>query len=258
MKRQISRVALASLVGVLGLFSSSGLANLTPIVSNPFGQPEPKDIISHIYNDSVTSAGANFNGSSITATRLDDSAPSPLVGQTFVANAVAKFSANTQIYGVLNGTSFTPAFTATGIDYNVTGSGTISVHSGESFGRAGNTPTDSSVPSQNPDGRDHAITYRISGANPDPQYLQFWEDLSTTQDLSKGRTKSDFNDLVVQLEPTVGSGGNSVPLPQAAASGAMMLGALLVCKRKSTAGRARAVRAHLSAFEPGSGFSQSF
>ena len=82
----------------------------------------------------------------------------------------------------------------------------------------GNSGTDSSTPSNNGDGRDHVVTYQISGAHPDPQYVQFWEDLPKTPEMiAKDRTISDFNDLVVQLQP------NAIPLPPALLSGSGLI-----------------------------------
>src|SRR5262249_29109972 len=85
-------------------------------------------------------------------------------------------------------------------------------------GRTGNSGTQSSTPSENADGADHVVTYQVSGSHPDPQYVQFWEDLNTTPDLiAKNRTVSDFNDLVVQLSP------RPIPLPPAMLSGCVLL-----------------------------------
>ena len=213
-------------------WSSCVWAGFTTLIPNPFGEPGPQQIISHVYQEPVTPSGRNFVGSTITATQLDDSLSNQaLLGQQFNATAVARFSGNTQSYGVLNGGSFTLVFTANGNGYNVTGNGPIEVNNGESFGRTGNSGTDSAIASLNADGRVHVITYAISGAQPGPQYLQFWEDLNASPGLTKRRSKSDFNDLVVQLVPGSGSGGNVVPLPPAALSGAMLIASLWTARR---------------------------
>ena len=229
MKRHLFPARLAKLAGAgLIAVSSSAFANLTTIIQNRFGQPEPQQILSDVYHDPVSRDGVNFTGSTITATRLDDSgADSILKGERFTATAVARFSDYTQSYGVLNGGSFSAVLDVSGHDYNVVGSGTITVPPGQSFGRSGNSGTDSSTPSENSDGRDHVITYQISGAHPDPQYVQFWEDLPKTNQLvARDRTISDFNDLVIQLQP------NAIPLPPALFTGAATGALMLVTKRR--------------------------
>jgi hypothetical protein len=246
MKRQFSRVAVAGLAGVvLTAFSPSAFASLTEVIANRFGQPDPREIIGHVYSDPVTANGDNFAGSTITATRMpDDTSSEALTGQKFVANAVARFSDNTESYGVISGGTFTPVFTVTGKNYDVSGSGTIKVDAGQSFGRSGNSGTQSSTPSENADGRDHVVTYTINGSHPDPQYLQFWEDLNKTASLTKGRTTSDYNDLVVKLAPASASGGGSVggggdhviPLPPAVWSAALMAVLMALPKRRSYSG----------------------
>ena len=221
MKRRSGGVRVARMAGfILMSFSSGALAGFTSVIPNHFGQPGPDEIIAHVYP------------STITATRLPDNGnDTALTGQRFVATAVARFSDYTQSYGVMRGGSFIDVLDVSGKNYHVTGTGKLKVNSGESFARTGNSGTDSSTPSANADGRDHVVTYRITGANPDPQYLQFWEDLNDSPALSKGRTKSDFNDLVVQLEPSVGSVGESVPLPPALLSGASFGVTMLVFGR---------------------------
>jgi hypothetical protein len=239
MKRHMYRVALTGLASAaLSVLSSSASAELTDVIANRFGQPDPRQIVSSVFGQTVTAAGADFSGGSITATRIGDDSPSEeLVGQKFVATAVARYSDYTQSYGVISSGSFTPVFEATGFGTDVSGSGTIKVNTGESFGRSGNSGTQSSTASENADGRDHVVTYRINGAKPDPQYLQFWEDLNKTPDLAKGRTISDFNDLVVKLAPASSSGGGgvgaTVPLPPAIVSGGLVgVASFLIGRRR--------------------------
>ena len=61
-------------------------------------------------------SGENFVGSTITATRFDDSgqADSMLTGERFLATAVARFSDYTQSYGVFNGGSFSAVLVVSG------------------------------------------------------------------------------------------------------------------------------------------------
>jgi hypothetical protein len=236
MKRRTCRVGPAKLAGgVLILFSSNAKAGFTEVVANRFGEPGPQQVVAHLYGESFTQSGENFVGDTVTATRLEDGTPAEaLTGEKFLASAVARFSNFTQTYGVINSVgTFTPVFTASGEGYNVSGSGTIKVNAGESFGRTGNSGMDSSTPSQNADGRDHVVTYKIDGAKPDPQFLQFWEDLNIAPDVTKGRSKADFNDLVVRLESSSAGGGNgvTVPLPPVVMSGGA-LGLLMLIRKR--------------------------
>src|SRR6266480_1075837 len=101
MKRHLFSVRLAKMAGAGFIaVSSSAFANLTTIIQNRFGQPEPQQILSQVYHDPVSPDGVNFTGSTITATRLDDSGPadSMLTGERFTATAVARFSDYTQSY----------------------------------------------------------------------------------------------------------------------------------------------------------------
>ena len=141
MQRHVYRVAPASLAGAfLSTFSSCACAGLTEIITNPFGEPGPGEIISHVYDDAVSPSGDNFVGAVVTATQLDDGTASQLLtAKKFTATAVAKFSGNTQSYGLLDHGTFIPVFTVGGDDFNVTGSGTIKVNAGQSFGRSGNS-----------------------------------------------------------------------------------------------------------------------
>src|SRR5438477_970789 len=133
MKRHLFLVRLVKLAGAGFIaVSSSAFASFTTIVPNRYGQPEPQQILSQIYNDTVSPNGMNFTGSTITATRLDDSGPadSMLTGERFLATALARFSDYTQSYGVLNGGSFSAAIVVSGHDFNVVGSGNIKVPAG--------------------------------------------------------------------------------------------------------------------------------
>lgn len=219
--------------GTLAAFSPASFAGFTTVVPNHFGEPGQQEIISHVYQADFQPMGESFLSGPISATRLPDGVnDANLYGQQFVARVVARFSDNTQSFGVLNGATYTPVFNVSGRDYAATGSGTVTVSAGQSFARVGSSGSHSSIPSVNADGRDHVLTYEISGADPSPQWLQFWEDLNDTPGLAKGRTKSDFNDLVVQLSASGTDAGNVVPLPPAvlsgAATGAMVL---LQCAR---------------------------
>jgi hypothetical protein len=214
-----------SAAGFLIVFSSKTQAGLTDVITNQFGQPTPHQIVEHVYNDTFDVAGENFASPTIAVTRLNDNNDSTrLVGHDFSANAIARFSDYTQSYGTISGGSFKPAFDVSGKNYDVTGSGTVKIDSGDSFARSGNSGTQSSNASQNVDTRDHVVSYEVHGAQPDPQYLQFWEDLNDTPSLTRaGHTVSDYNDLVVQLTPADSNGGgNLVPLPPSVWTGAVV------------------------------------
>jgi hypothetical protein len=224
MKRVNLYVGALSVAGALSAFSSKTSAGLTDVITNQFGQPTPHQIVEHVYNDTFNVTGENFASPTISVTRLSDNNDSTrLVGHDFSANTVARFSDYTQSYGTISGGSFKPAFDVAGQQYSATGSGTVKIDAGDSFGRSGNSGTQSSNASQNVDGRDHVVSYEVHGAQPDPQYLQFWEDLNDTPSLTRqGHTVSDYNDLVVQLTPADTGGGNLVPLPPSVWTGAMV------------------------------------
>lgn len=188
-------------------------------------EPDQRKILNHLLGGDFIANGLNFANGSITATRLSDQQDQDFTGRTFQAQAVARFSNYTQSFGVWNN-SFQKRFDVIGNHYNVTGSATIDMTNLSAFGRSGNSGTDSSISSQNADHRDHLVTYKITGDQPNAEYMLFWEDLNLSPSLRGGRTPRDFNDLVIEL--TSNQTGNLIPLPPALASGAALGGVILL------------------------------
>lgn len=229
--RTFDTVAAAAATGLfmVALAASPARAEFTPIEPRAV-EPTHEEIIEHIYGRNVSIDGVDFVAGNLDVQRLNDGGQDArLVGQEFVARAVARFSANSQTFGAIRtGGVFEPVFSVSGQGYAITGSGTIELNGGDAFGRKGNTALDSSVKSQNADLRDHQITYHVTGIGPDEHFLLFWEDLLDTPSLPEGRTSSDFNDLVVELTP---GSGNLIPLPPAVLTGAITAGVLMIARR---------------------------
>ena len=97
--------------------------------------------------------------------------------------------------------------------------------------RSGDSGSQTSLDSDNLDGRDHLITYVVNGL-PDvqgPVWMLFFEDMHKLSNTPKRRTFADFNDLVVEVRPVV----SPVPLPPAGWAGLITLaGAAFVRGRK--------------------------
>src|SRR3954471_18501278 len=116
MNRRISGTRLATLAGAgLMVFSSSAGADFVKVIPNHFGQPEPQEILSHVYQTALSPRSGNYTNGAVTATRLPDGGTdAALIGPKFVATAIGRFSDYTQSYGLSGGTTFTPAFEVTG------------------------------------------------------------------------------------------------------------------------------------------------
>jgi hypothetical protein len=207
-------------------------------ISEGTKEPNLQQILSHVLGGDFVADGNNFTNGIVTAQRVDDNNDQQFSGHVFDAKAVARFSGYTQAFGLFD-QSFHKSFDVTGTDYNVTGSATLDLTHGSAVGRAGDSGIDSSVDSQNGDGRDHLVTYKIAGeSSSETTYMLFWEDLDFSATRFGRRTASDFNDVVIEMTAD-DHGGNLIPLPPALASGATMLGAglikLLLPRRRTTA-----------------------
>src|SRR4051794_14863216 len=86
MNRRISGTCLASLAGAgLMIFSSSARAEFAKVIDNHFGQPEPQQILSQVFQTALSPASGNYTNGSITATRLPDGGTdASLIGPKFV------------------------------------------------------------------------------------------------------------------------------------------------------------------------------
>jgi hypothetical protein len=201
-------------------------------------------IFDHIYGGHFTQDGLNFSSNSgITATRVDNA--SPWTGQIVSAKTEAVFGNHSRGYGVgysdASGQT-TSLFGVKGHGYKVGGaSGPVTPAGDFSLVRTGGQPLSSNV-AANADGREHLITYSITGLKSDTggavkTWLTFWED-------KPAHTGWDYNDLVVEMK-TKGISAAAVapapaairaeplliPLPTAATSGLGGLLALVIAAK---------------------------
>jgi len=220
-----------ALLGVTTLGASSAQAGFTTVNPTPAkypGEHSLSQIFGDVYGGSFTQNGENFTNGSVTATRIDDNDDQLWTDAFTTAEAKVVFSGMSQVFGVSNGSDNVEVFAAAGTGTAASGNGSLNSSGTYRWTRSGQGQTYTSVPTDNSDGRDHLVSYRISGLdNNNPQTtLLFWEDGNA----SRGGD-FDFNDLVVEVK--AGS-PLLIPLPAAASSGMvglLSLGALASVKR---------------------------
>ena len=220
-------------------------AGFTTIGKTGVGEDNQLQILEHQYGGSWHEEDGDFYDGSISAMRVDDFLNNPGVlnvatgqigystdqiwsGGKFVVTAVAKFSDNTQNLSILDsGGNTHEVMNVQGSGYNITPASVVMNMNGGTFKwvRSGNSGTQTSLDSDNADGRDHLITYEIKGLPgvSTPVWMLFFEDLTLTPGLPKGRSSADFNDLVVEVRPEV----NAIPLPPAEWAGLLTLSGML-------------------------------
>jgi hypothetical protein len=215
----VRTIAVAAALATASLFgAATAHAGFTSVSPTPYGdERDIAEILQHVYGDSVT------------ATRVDDNDDSLWSGVVTSIKALARFAGNGQNFGTFDGTTFTSLMNTSGTGYNIAGevSGPIALVDGTAFARQGGGSTVSTNAAYNSDGRDHAVTYQLSGdAFTTPTYVLFFEDLI-------GGGDNDFNDLAVQLTFAAAPGNPvAVPLPGAALMGiATLVGGVMARKR---------------------------
>jgi len=240
-----------ALVAGAFLTVSSAKAGLTSIGKMGAGEDSQQQVFGHAYGGSWYKVGDDFYNGAMSAKRMDDFLSVPDVldiakgdcgmstdqtwrGNKFTVSAVAKFSGNTQDLGIVDshGNSHS-VFDVAGYGYNIAPETKTIDMNGQQFKwqRSGDSGTQTSLDSDNADGRDHLITYIVNGlpGQSGPVWMLFFEDMIKTATTPKHRTFADFNDLVVEVRPVV----NPVPLPPAGWAGLVTLsGAALVRGRK--------------------------
>jgi hypothetical protein len=193
MKRTSTMLAIAglSLMGVSA--ANAGFSTISPS-SNP-SEPDQAAILSHIYGGTFTASGVDFTNGSLTATRLDDDTDTSFSGPI---------------------TAPTTYETHTSLDVSLAFDGSkyvLSRNGGIQF---------TSDPADNFDGKDHQITYLVTGPGVSG-YALFFEDTKLIN------TDFDFNDVVIA----------SIPLPAALGSGlasmAAMGAGMLIRRARKTA-----------------------
>jgi hypothetical protein len=249
---------LKGLAAVAGAFLSvnSAQAGFTSIGKHPSFEPDQQDIIAHTYGGSWHQVGQDFyNTSGLSAKRMDDFLVTPSVlniktgnlgfstdqnwsGNKFTVTAIAKWSGNSQDLSMLDSKGDThEVFNVNGYGYAIDpASKTVDMH-GMNFewDRSGDSGTDVSLDNSNSDHRDHLITYLISGLPgvKGPVWMLFFEDMFKNSTTKKNATYADYNDLVVEVRPSV----NPVPLPPAGWAGLFTLGCFSVVRGRKLISR---------------------
>ena len=239
-------IVAGSLIG-----ASSAHAGMTSIGKMGAGEDSQKQIFAHAYGGSWHQEGTDFYDGAISAKRMDDflSVPSVLdiahgdcgystdqtwSGNKFTVTAIAKFSGNSQELGTVDSHGNSQSvLDVQGYGYDITPASKTVDMNGQQFKwtRDGNSGLQTSLDSDNADGRDHLITYVVNGlpGQSGPVWMLFFEDMNKTATTPKNRTYADFNDLVVEVRPMV----SAIPLPPAGWAGLFTLaGCALVRSRK--------------------------
>jgi hypothetical protein len=234
-------VALACAFGLF-LAAPAARAAYTDIKPpDPFNET-PEDnhekILENIYGGNFIKSGVNYSNGSVNVSRIDDSmsndgvlgmvdggpgAASDKLWHDGFTDAFAKvrYARDQQSLGYWEGTSggeYTKLFDISGQGYNVTGG--MELHDmtgktwrwGRSRGRGG---IHSSLPTENPDGLDHLVTYKVDGLSDSrghTVWLLFWEDLNFNPEPDTLTSDRDINDLVIELRAI-----SEIPEPAAGA-----------------------------------------
>src|SRR5204863_253861 len=144
-------------------------ASFTPFQSPPSSEANQAQILAHAYGGMFTQAGDDFTNGAIRAVRLDDSSGDQLFsGGTYSVRTLAKFANRAEGFGFVGGASggtYHKLFEAGGSSFGASGSAS-SVDTGSGsvrFAMNGKSAVYTTASSENPGGRDAAITYRIDG-----------------------------------------------------------------------------------------------
>jgi hypothetical protein len=213
----------AATIGLSLLASSNSHAELTFLQPN-LVEAGPADVFAELYGGSFTESGLDFTNGETTLRRVADDRDEFWTG-TFSAKIVARFSGFTQALGALSKGKYQDLLEASGVGFDQpVEEKTVTLDSGV-WVRFGDSGTHASAPQFNEDGRDHLISYYVESDNASPVWVLFWEDLDLDSSLTKGRSASDFNDLVVMVrEVEIPGAPIAVPLPGAFVAGLATLG----------------------------------
>ncbi|MEM1212736.1 MAG: hypothetical protein AAGI68_10615 [Planctomycetota bacterium] len=219
-----------AVLAVVGCASSAsgGFTTIAP----PFdGEVGHEAILESAFGGDFVASGLDFSNGTITATRVDDDDNQLFEIPVFDAEVEAVFASLDQTFGYLPGPSggdFVTIFDVVGKAFNVTGSveGLTIADQPFRFARRGANGIDSSLDADN-GGLDKLVTYEITGLDTDADVtLLFFEDLlGTVKD-------DDFQDLVVKVTARPGT-PRPIPNPAALGAGLVMLGALMLRRRRT-------------------------
>jgi hypothetical protein len=184
MKRIYTMLGIAVGLPLLGAnVASAGFSTIGASI-NP-SEPSHADIFGDVLGGSFVADGLNFTSGSIAATRVDDG-----LDKTFPTAGTL-----TKVAGYTSKTD------------------TVTFTDGKFRLERGDGTTFTSDPADNVDGRDHLVTYALSGAA--SGYVLFFEDANGL----RPNADFDYNDVVL-------SSVASVPLPGAFAAGLVCLGGM--------------------------------
>jgi hypothetical protein len=209
----------------------------------------PEMVFADLYGKSFEQVGVDYVSDHAALRRVSDDHDQFWTG-TFEVSLVARFSGFTQAIGSLSKGSYQDLIEAEGMGFDPAPGMTASVTLDDGvWVRSGDSGTHASAPRFNDDGRDHMITYRyephgtldkVASPIDSRVWVLFWEDLDMGPTITKNRSVSDFNDLVVMIRDVEDANPASpiaVPLPPAFAVGlaTMGLGAIVLRKRYARA-----------------------
>jgi len=232
------RTSLSLLTLSLSSLSASA-ATLTTVQAPPSGEATHAEILSSIFGGTFAASGDDFTNGVLNAVRVDDDFDQVWPSNVYSAEAQARYAAYEQEFGYVDESgTYTQLFDVVGTETNVTGSTALtSIPGPVRFARNGTRGLPATTrPSDNSDGLDHAITYRITSAlvdlpvsgptqilDPGSQetYVLFFEDLAGDDP----NADFDFNDLVVTLT-------RSSAVPEPGAIALLGLGGVLVLGRR--------------------------
>lgn len=208
--KQFTMTALATVASAT--VATAAQAATTPVNAPYAGEASHADIFAKAYGGTFTATANGFTNGVITAQRIDDSADQTFSGGKYSVRALAAFAALSHSFGYVDGGVFSSIFDVVGTRYAATGSGEVVLSDGFSFARAGSNGVASTLDSANSDGKDHVVSYRITGL----------EGLGTItvlffEDLFGGKADWDFQDLVVEVT-------HVAPTPTAMLAGVALMG----------------------------------
>lgn len=204
-----------------GLLAASAQAGtITPVLPPQDGEASHADIFEDIFGGpAFVQSGNDFSNGAVDLTRVDDDDDQTYNFLRWSAEILAAHAFADQGFG----TSAGQLINIAGKQYdaasgNVAGPGSADLEFAR-FGNMCDTIDVTTNPADNPNGRDHVVTYSYTEQN-QTYYILFFEDANETSDF----TDWDYNDLVVRIS------GENVPEPGSLAL--MGLGAAAMLRRR--------------------------